>query len=440
MAEPGGGAAAALPSGTRRLRAAARGLTTRGRCLLAGGVAAGACAVVLDERDLLRIGLLACALPVVAVLVTAVRPIRVSAQHQVGPGRLQPGTSGQVLLTVANLGSARSPVADMTQQPVPGLTPGLRYLLPAIPRGGRTSVAYPIAATRRGRFVLGPPTVRVHDPFDLWEDSREVPARTEVLVVPSVIGLTGMPSSSGARSAASGRARIGTTGGDPDVGIRPYRSGDDIRTVHWRASARHDELVVRLEEPVSHGGATVLLDHRETAHRGEDADSSLETAVVLAASIALHLLDSDHRVRLISHRGAVIAEGHDIADDVLAGLAQLEVDGHAALTPVNAGRAGLVVAIVGEMTAADALMLAAARPRGADGVALVLDTPAWDRPAPARGRADGQRGPAVHAGGAGRVADEPSAPSAPSGDPTAPPTAARVLGSAGLADRHRPAG
>ena len=34
-------------------------LTTRGRCLLAGGIAAAICAVLLDERDLLRVGIFA---------------------------------------------------------------------------------------------------------------------------------------------------------------------------------------------------------------------------------------------------------------------------------------------------------------------------------------------------------------------------------------------
>ena len=80
-----------------------------------------------------------------------------------------------------------------------------------------------------------------------------------------------MPISTGTRSAAADRAMSGATGGDPDVGIRNYRSGDDIRTIHWRASARHDELMVRLEEPVSHGGAVVMLDHRARAHAGEGA-------------------------------------------------------------------------------------------------------------------------------------------------------------------------
>ncbi len=355
-----------------------RGLTTRGRCLLAGGLAAIVCAVLLDERDLLRVGLLAAVLPVIAFLVTATRRLRLDATHQVLPERLRPGTVGQVMLTVTNSGTTRTRPLDVSEQPTPDLTAGLRCMLPGLRRARSSQAVYRLYATRRGRFVIGPVRVRVSDPFGMWEDSRVIPVRTEVLVVPAVVTLTGMPASAGARSAASGRAPASSIGGDPDVGIRAYRNGDDIRTIHWRASARHDELMVRLDEPVSHGGAAVLLDHRAVAHRGAGSASSLETAITLAASISHHLLASDHEVRLLSHTGAVIAQGHDIADDVLAGLAVLEPDDARTLSPTVIGSAGLLIAVLGDLSTESARLLIASKRPGIHGVALLLATEEWD--------------------------------------------------------------
>ena len=53
-------------------------LSTRGRCLLAAGVATAACAVPLAERDLLRVGAFAAVLPLLALLLALVtrRPAR----------------------------------------------------------------------------------------------------------------------------------------------------------------------------------------------------------------------------------------------------------------------------------------------------------------------------------------------------------------------------
>ncbi len=364
--------------GNGRGTGGARGLTTRGRCLVAGGIAAIICAFVLDERDLLRVGVVATALPLLAIAITALRRIQLAGVHQIAPERLRPGTQGTAVLVITNTGLTRTPALEISEPAVPFLTAGMRYLIAPIRSGGFCRIVYPVDARRRGRFPLGPPHVRIGDPFDLWEDHRTLDAQTEVLVVPNVVALTGMPSSSGARSAASGRAALGAVGGDPDIGVRPYRSGDDIRTIHWRASARHDDLMVRLEEPVSHGGATILLDSRASVHRGVDTGSSLETAVVLAASICLHLLDSDHQVKLMSHRGAVLAEGHDISDDVLAGLAVLQADPAPQLRPLVLGGSGLLIAVLGQMTQADVQLLAASRRSSVNAVAIVLAAHEWD--------------------------------------------------------------
>ncbi|WAP51190.1 DUF58 domain-containing protein [Arthrobacter sp. ATA002] len=38
---------------------------------------------------------------------------------------------------------------------------------------------------------------------------------------------------------------------EDDVSTREYRPGDPMRRVHWAATARHGELMVRQEEPVT---------------------------------------------------------------------------------------------------------------------------------------------------------------------------------------------
>lgn len=360
-----------------------RGLTTRGRCLLAGGIAAALCAVLLDERDLLRVGIFAVVLPILAMLTGAVRSVRLTATHLVSPNRLVPGSLGRVQLTITNTGSTRTSALEVAEPPTPDLTTGLRCLMPPLRAAHRAQTDYPLRPARRGRFVLGPPSVRVGDPFGLWEDTRTLDARTAVLVVPTLVELAGMPPSSGSLSAAADRALSGASGGDPDVGIRQYRSGDDIRTIHWRASARHEELMVRLQEPVSHGGAVVMLDHRATAHAGAGATSSLETAVSLAASISVHLLAAEHQMRLTTHSGAVLAAGRDIEDDLLAALAVVEPDTRT-LNGSSIAGSGLIIAVLGAMDAPTTRLLTAARRRGTTGLAFVLDTSTWAGRPPSR--------------------------------------------------------
>jgi len=390
------------------VRRGTRGLTTRGRCLLAGGIAALVCAVVLDERDLLRIGIFAVALPLIAMVAGLSRRIRLTASHQVWPVRLDPGTRGQVVLSITNSGSNRTAALEVSESPTADLTPGVRCLLPPLRPGHRAQTDYPLRALRRGRFLLGPPSVRVGDPLGLWEDNRTLAVRSEVIVVPTVVDLAGMPISTGTRSAAADRAMSGAAGGDPDVGIRHYRSGDDIRTIHWRASARHDDLMVRLDEPVSHGGAIVMLDHRARFHAGTGANSSLETAVTLAASISLHLLTAEHQMRLTTHTGAVLANGRDISDDLLAALAVIEPDRTGQLSAGSVAGTGMLIAILGAPDLPSARLLIAARRRGTNAIAFVLATEEWvapERAAANRATAQPARAPQSGTNGAAAEAD-----------------------------------
>jgi uncharacterized protein (DUF58 family) len=354
-----------------------RGLTTRGRCLLAGGCAAIICAYLLDERDLLRVGILAVALPLVALVVVFHRRTRLTAQHRATPNRLHPGSTGVVELRIGNAGASRSRPLTVGDAPTAGLTEGVRCVLPPLRPRSTAVVRYRLHATRRGRFTIGDVTVRTADPLGLCALRRTIPAGTDVLVVPLVTPLAGMPAMSGMRSAAGDTAGASAAGGDPDVRIRPYIPGDDIRTIHWRASARRDDLVVRARQPVSHGSATVVIDHREAAHRGEAPDSSLEAAVSLAASISVHILMNDYKLHLATHSGFVVASGGDVIDDVMVGLAELQADRSPSFAGVASHDAGTIVAVTGALTAHDVRRMVSSKPSGSRGLVYIFDAEDW---------------------------------------------------------------
>lgn len=364
---------AANPTGRRP----ERGLTTRGRCLVAGGGAAIVCAYLLDERDLLRVGILAVALPLVALVVVFGRRTRLTAEHRATPNRLHPGSAGLVELRIGNAGAGRSRALTVTDAPTAGLTEGVRCVLPPLRPRATAVVRYRLRATRRGRFTIGDVAVRTADPLGLCAHRRTIPAGADILVVPLVTPLAGMPAMSGMRSAAGETAGASAAGGDPDVRIRPYTPGDDIRTIHWRASARRDDLVVRAREPVSHGSAAVVIDHRAAAHRGNAPDSSLEDAVSLAASICVHILMNDYQLHLTTHTGAVVAGGGDVIDDVLVGLAEIHPDRSPSFAGVTSHGAGTIIAVTGALTGPDIRRLVSSKPAGSRALAYVFDIAQW---------------------------------------------------------------
>ncbi len=167
----------------------------------------------------------------------------------------------------------------------------------------------------RGQFDVGPMRVRLSDPFGLVDAGPHV--REHLLArgdAPRWCALPAVPLSGAWTGAGDNRPRAFASGSAEDVTVREYRRGDDLRRVHWRSSAHAGELMVRREEQPWQSRATLFLDNRRSAHRGQGAASSLEHAVSLAASIAVHLVQRGFMVRLVTAG----AEGRTSAAGLLA--------------------------------------------------------------------------------------------------------------------------
>lgn len=86
------------------------------------------------------------------------------------------------------------------------------------------------------------------------------------------------------------------------AGVRPFRTGDRLRRINWKVSARTRELHVTSTWSDRDTEVVILLDTGAEVGISEGIDgrsSSLDTAVRAAASIAEHYLRHGDRVRLI---------------------------------------------------------------------------------------------------------------------------------------------
>ncbi|MEU3598123.1 DUF58 domain-containing protein [Streptomyces sp. NPDC006798] len=386
--------------GKGAVRVALSGLTTRGRSFVAAGLAAGVCAYVLGQEDLLRVGLLLAVLPLIAAAVLYRTRYRVAGSRRLSPSRVVAGEEARVQLRMENV--SRLPTGLlMLQDHVPYvLGPRPRFVLDRMEAGGRREVSYRVRSDLRGRYPLGPLQLRLTDPFGLCELTRSFSAFDLLTVVPRTeelppVRLTGDGSGHG-----DGRLRSLALAGDDDLIPRPYRHGDDLRRVHWRSTARFGELMVRREEQPRRARCTVLLDTRAVAYQGSGPGSAFEWAVSGAASVLTHLSARGFAVRLITDEGGAVsaesatagfsaatgesADSVGMMMDLLAVVEHSERDGceaayEALREPGATGGApeGLLVAFVGDLDHEQAALMARMRRRSATAVVFVLDSDAW---------------------------------------------------------------
>jgi uncharacterized protein (DUF58 family) len=356
------------------------GLTTRGRCLLAGGLATAASAVALDDRDLLRVGVFVAVLPLLALLLAARARRRIHVERELTPARVPVGAQVTVALRLHGgplLGALR--LADTPPDAAgPQAAAPPRFTVHRLSGRGSAEVTYPLRPVLRGVHRVGPLSGTAADPLGLAEFERELAPADPLLVLPRVVPLHGLPPAIGAGEGTPGAALAHQGQGASDVLVRPYRQGDELRRVHWRSTARYDELMVRLEERPWRGGMTVLLDRRDAAHRGRGADSSLEFAVSLAASICTHLLARGEPLDLITEDGVQLgAPGSGIGPEpLLDALAALRPSARPDLAGPQLRSGTDVLAVLGALGPGQAEALIGRRSGG--GNAVLLDTTTWD--------------------------------------------------------------
>jgi uncharacterized protein (DUF58 family) len=239
--------------------------------------------------------------------------------------RSQVGDEARERITIRNLwGFPKLWVQLLDHSDMPSHGTGFVTYLPAHERrrwSART------LCTMRGKFRLGPATLISGDPFGIFRLERSVPGSNEVLVYPRTTALPGfsLPSAElpGGQDVRSRAFHV-----TPNVStIREYQPGDSFNRIHWRSTARLNQMMVKEFELDPTAEVYLVLDMQERvqqilaptrAGRGDRplneqriAESTEEYGVQTAASIARHLLEQNRMLGLISwgqHREVIPAE------------------------------------------------------------------------------------------------------------------------------------
>ena len=184
---------------------------------------------------------------------------------------------------------------------LPFAPPGLQDVFAFVPQlKGEIGLRYEIPCDLRGEHRLGPLHVATSYPLGVRTAARTLAdSEARILVYPATFPMRRLPLASAVQMPVTGARSASLQGGhDEFFGVREYRHGDSPRRIHWPASARRGELVVREYQPIHKTDLLIVLDLRHSAQYGEGKHSTLEYAVKIAASAARHALDEGHRVGL----------------------------------------------------------------------------------------------------------------------------------------------
>ncbi len=156
-----------------------------------------------------------------------------------------------------------------------------------------------LRGTRRGAWVFGPVEIASGDIFGFAVRRETVPETQILLVYPKIVPLIalGLPARHPFGDFKAPRRLME----DPlrIMGAREYIPGDSFRHIHWKATARRQELQTKVFEPSATRPIAIFLNINtfDRIYEGLDPDLQ-EFAVTAAASIARWAWDNGHPVGL----------------------------------------------------------------------------------------------------------------------------------------------
>ncbi|WP_104117851.1 DUF58 domain-containing protein [Arthrobacter sp. B1805] len=291
-------------------------LTVRGWGFVLTAVLALLFAQVLGRRDLLYVGVLLLALPMASILVLRIVKPRFTVSRRFQPQSMEIGSTTTVTLSLtASVAGGASISMEEQLPPRFGQAPRFTYPSRNPTREGVSLYEYRLRSAYRGVYGIGPVTAEFTDPFGLGKSRHVLGGEDALVVTPAPVELLASPLSGSRGNDGLAATRRQANPSDDDVMTREYRHGDSMRRVHWAATARHSELMVRQEESVTTPQATLLMDQRHGSFstgfmafgadgNGLSTSPTFEWAVTAVMSISTHLLERNYALRFLDHHGA----------------------------------------------------------------------------------------------------------------------------------------
>ncbi len=165
----------------------------------------------------------------------------------------------------------------------------IRMFIPSLPAGSKVNFDYDVTLDRRGVHEFPPLKLETRAPFGFFEYRRNLPISSRVLVYPELRRLRKLDLLDRQLAPLIARPKAGI--GYEVMGVRPFRSGDSPRDIHWRSVARTGQLIVKEYADEAQPGLTLALDLFQYPYPvAENKHTPFEWAVKCALSIGDYAL------------------------------------------------------------------------------------------------------------------------------------------------------
>ena len=172
--------------------------------------------------------------------------------------------------------------------------------LPLAP-GDDKQLTYPIRPLTRGEYAFGNINIFLTTKLRLGERRVEVPAEKQVPVYPSIIQMRQFALKAKTTVPAQGRKRMRRLAKSYEFDqIKDYVLGDDFRSINWKATGRHQKLMVNQYEDERAQRVFSIIDKGRTMLMPFGGLSLLDYAINATLALSNVVLKREDRAGLVT--------------------------------------------------------------------------------------------------------------------------------------------
>jgi hypothetical protein len=210
-------------------------------------------------------------------------------------------------------------------------------------------IVFNVSAKYRGNYEVGVANIMVYDFLGLFRFEQKHDHAFVLTVRPRVLDIAGLPLS----KADSGAENVKSFTAEEDYAVisdlRKYQPTDGYKKIHWKASAKKNELVSKNYQNTKRNSVVLLLDNSQTRangdKKGEDATMAMEDLIMEAYVSTLsyctrhmftcslyYMGDEENEGAtgnfdyLYSIASKISFEGHDVFDAYLTAYSKMQAD------------------------------------------------------------------------------------------------------------------
>ncbi|HHX75045.1 MAG TPA: DUF58 domain-containing protein [Firmicutes bacterium] len=143
-----------------------------------------------------------------------------------------------------------------------------------------------IFCRRRGIYSLDDLTVKTGDPFGFFQLEKPLASGGEVKVYPRIRHFPEIPLPAYQQMGDRTVPNAAFENYNLLAGLREWQDGDTVKRIHWKQSARQEQLIVKNYEKTAEAELTLFIDMYADSYRHDRNHCLEDLAVELAASLA----------------------------------------------------------------------------------------------------------------------------------------------------------